>query len=377
MGTSSSNRDSSRDKHTDRGKGLSRDLSFPYLPLDNYSIASEMVNLIPYDVAKKYCVMPIDKIGNIVSLVMENPLDKDAVNMVMDITVCIVRKFRSSRNEILKAIEYYYKGVSPEGGDAGIGLEELPDLKKGEEKVKAEDIELPPTPETSEKEAAKLRETFRFKCYMDAYFPEERAYRKSETVNISYKGVSFKSNIAMPIGTYLSIRIDFPKKVRIQPIVVLVQVIRRTKTDAGDFVIGGMVLEITGEEIHEIIKYASSNLAVAAEYRGLEKRKSKRYNCSIDLWFPEGGFYKKTEIENVSSCGLLFKSKMSIPIGAYLPLQVDLPKDVSEHPLVLLGQVARVVPLKKGYFHIGVSLVRMSREDMDELVKYASMHQGR
>jgi hypothetical protein len=37
---------------------------FPYLPLNNYEIDPEVVKLVPKNVAKQFCLIPIDKIGN-------------------------------------------------------------------------------------------------------------------------------------------------------------------------------------------------------------------------------------------------------------------------------------------------------------------------
>lgn len=90
---------------------------FPYLPLANYEIDSEVTKLIPEELARKYCVLPIDKMGDILTCVMANPLDTKIVEEIEAHTKCKIELFVATYTEIKEAIERgYIQKRSPEGG---------------------------------------------------------------------------------------------------------------------------------------------------------------------------------------------------------------------------------------------------------------------
>mgnify|MGYP002260781607 CR=1 FL=1 len=64
-------------KEEDIAQVLTVQYGFPFLPLANYDISPEVVKVIPLKVAKQYVVIPIDKIGNNLTLAMANPLKCD------------------------------------------------------------------------------------------------------------------------------------------------------------------------------------------------------------------------------------------------------------------------------------------------------------
>ena len=97
-------------KEEDIAQALTGQYGFPYLPLSNYDIDCEVVNIIPGRVARQYMLMPIDKIGNNLTVAMSNPLNVQASEDVELISGCSVQIFVSTSTDIKKAIEKYYKG---------------------------------------------------------------------------------------------------------------------------------------------------------------------------------------------------------------------------------------------------------------------------
>ncbi|MBN3038657.1 MAG: hypothetical protein JW869_04480 [Candidatus Omnitrophica bacterium] len=81
---------------------------FPYLPLSNYEIDSEVIKLIPEEIARKYHVLPVDKMGDILTIVIDNLLDSEAVKEIEKLVNCKIEIFVSTNKEIKEAIEYYY-----------------------------------------------------------------------------------------------------------------------------------------------------------------------------------------------------------------------------------------------------------------------------
>lgn len=88
---------------------LTSQYGFPYLPLANYEIAPDVVAIIPYNVAKQYCLIAIDKIGTNLTVAMANPLNIQAVEDIELISNCSVQIFIATTSDIKKAIEIYYK----------------------------------------------------------------------------------------------------------------------------------------------------------------------------------------------------------------------------------------------------------------------------
>jgi type IV pilus assembly protein PilB len=87
-------------REEDIAQVLTAQYGFPYLPLSNYDIDKQ--------VARQYCLIPIDKIGNNLTVAMSNPLNTQAIEDVEMITQCVVQAFVSTTTDIKKAIERSY-----------------------------------------------------------------------------------------------------------------------------------------------------------------------------------------------------------------------------------------------------------------------------
>ena len=98
---------------------LTAQYGFPYLPLDNYEIDGGVMNLIPRRVARQYCLIPVDRVGNALTVAMADPTNNQAIEDIETLTNCVVQTFVSTPSDIRKAIDRYYKpdtnGSSPAG----------------------------------------------------------------------------------------------------------------------------------------------------------------------------------------------------------------------------------------------------------------------
>lgn len=97
-------------KEEDIAQALTAQYGFPYLPLSNYEINPEVVNVVPARVARQYLLIPIDKIMNSLTVAMSNPLNIQATEDLELLSGCSVQVFVSTSSDIKKAIEKYYKG---------------------------------------------------------------------------------------------------------------------------------------------------------------------------------------------------------------------------------------------------------------------------
>ena len=90
-------------------QALTAQYGFPYLPLINYEVDPEIVNIVPYNVANQYCLICIDKIGNNLTIAMANPLNLPAIEDVELISSCSVQIFVSTTSDVRTAIARHYR----------------------------------------------------------------------------------------------------------------------------------------------------------------------------------------------------------------------------------------------------------------------------
>jgi len=96
-------------KEDDIAQALTAQYGFPYLPLGNYDVDIDITGIIPGRVARQYLLVPIDKIGNNLTLAMSNPLNVQAIEDVELLSGCSVQTFVSTSSDIKRAIAKYYK----------------------------------------------------------------------------------------------------------------------------------------------------------------------------------------------------------------------------------------------------------------------------
>lgn len=96
-------------REEDIAQALTAQYGFPYLPLSNYEIDPDIVKIVPARVARQYLLIPIDKIGNNLTLAMSNPLNVQAIEDIEMLSSCSVQTFVSTSTDIRNAIQKYYK----------------------------------------------------------------------------------------------------------------------------------------------------------------------------------------------------------------------------------------------------------------------------
>lgn len=95
-------------KEEEIAQALTVQYGFPYLPLENYEINVETVKLIPENVATQYNLISIDRIGDLMTIAMSNPLNVQAIEDIELLTKCKVQVFVSTMTDITNAIKKYY-----------------------------------------------------------------------------------------------------------------------------------------------------------------------------------------------------------------------------------------------------------------------------
>ena len=80
----------------------------PYIAVNKYKIDPEILHLIPKEISLKEKVIALDRIGDILSVVMVNPLTDEKKNYLEALTKCQVATFISTKTEIEEAIARNY-----------------------------------------------------------------------------------------------------------------------------------------------------------------------------------------------------------------------------------------------------------------------------
>ncbi len=81
---------------------------WPYIAVNKYNIDPQVVALIPKEVAARERLIALDRIGDVLSVVMTNPLSDDRKKYLEGLTKCRIATFISTKSEIEEAIAKNY-----------------------------------------------------------------------------------------------------------------------------------------------------------------------------------------------------------------------------------------------------------------------------
>lgn len=125
---------------------LAEEFNMDVVDLSDVRISSEALDIVPYELANRYKVVPLEADASEVELAVADPLDMDAIDSVSHViqrsVVCRVAPLP----DIEKAIEQYYEGARSEQVNEIFAGEEDPDKLSNE-------IDLPSGEDASEEEA--------------------------------------------------------------------------------------------------------------------------------------------------------------------------------------------------------------------------------
>lgn len=92
----------------DIAQAVTAHYGFPYLPLKSYAIDPDLLRIIPENVARQYCLVPVDHIGDTLTIAMADPLDARVVEDIEMLSRCSVQIFISTATEVMEAIQRSY-----------------------------------------------------------------------------------------------------------------------------------------------------------------------------------------------------------------------------------------------------------------------------
>jgi type IV pilus assembly protein PilB len=82
--------------------------NLPFIAVSRHQVDDDVLRLIPSEIARRGRLIPFDRIGNVLSVVMQNPLNDADRDEVEQLTHCSIATFISTKSEIDAALSRFY-----------------------------------------------------------------------------------------------------------------------------------------------------------------------------------------------------------------------------------------------------------------------------
>lgn len=193
---------------------LSTQYNFAYLSLKNYSIPPGILKIIPLKWIMIYTLIPIDRVGDVLSVAMADPLNEGVIKMLEDITACEVKVFISTYTEIDEAIDKYFADeLKAAKGAYHYNLKNLNRIITAREFI-----------QTRVYSGSERRKYIRVNKELNiSYYFYGKTFQ-AKTKDISYVSICFISDLFIPIETNLACKIYLEEKQ--SPIDVMMTIVR-------------------------------------------------------------------------------------------------------------------------------------------------------
>ncbi len=115
---------------------VSHEVKIPFLNLAKYKVNRDLVKFVPEKIARKHRVVPISKIGNVLTLAVEDPFNVLAIDDVTISARCKVERVLSSPKDIEDALNRLYSAETQnitEIADAASSSNETVEFMKNED----------------------------------------------------------------------------------------------------------------------------------------------------------------------------------------------------------------------------------------------------
>ena len=114
---------------------LVKQCKIPHISLADYHISDELLSLVPEEICLEHCLLPIDKLGKILTVAMVDPLDANALEAVRQVCPDLrIKPILCDWSHFAPACErLFQKGKGTEVTASSFGLSEHPDLMPDEE----------------------------------------------------------------------------------------------------------------------------------------------------------------------------------------------------------------------------------------------------
>ncbi len=88
---------------------LAEQFGIPYMPPSHYDIDEKMALVLPKELMLEHFFIPVSKEADILWVIFANPLDKQGIESLKDITGCKIVPFLAKKEDIIAAINELYE----------------------------------------------------------------------------------------------------------------------------------------------------------------------------------------------------------------------------------------------------------------------------
>ncbi|PIQ90896.1 MAG: hypothetical protein COV71_02010 [Candidatus Omnitrophica bacterium CG11_big_fil_rev_8_21_14_0_20_41_12] len=217
---------------------LASQYGFAYLPLARYEIPSQVLKIIPFKLINIYSLLPIEKSGNSLEVVMADPLNEGVIDMLRQVSGCDIEVFISTYSEIRQAIGNYFHDEIQNADEVALDPGELIKQDMLKSFIQVKDY-------GSGKEKRRYK---RKDVDLDmVYFLKDQGC-KAKIKNISYGGLLFSTELFLPVEKNIYTNIVCKILAHDVTINAVVQVIRVEKLGENQYTIAGFFNFITDED---------------------------------------------------------------------------------------------------------------------------------
>ena len=124
---------------------LSQGLGIPPISLSRFKTDPEILKLIPRDVAVKYQIVPVSKVGNVLTVAMADPLNVFAIDDLRSLTGFDIGTIIASQKEVQEAIDQHYGEMAHDELEVlvkDMSSDDLEIIKAGATEEKVDSTEL-------------------------------------------------------------------------------------------------------------------------------------------------------------------------------------------------------------------------------------------
>jgi hypothetical protein len=240
---------------TDIAVCLSNQYNFAYLPLKNYSIPGEVLEVIPLKWIKIYTLIPVDRIDGVLSVAMADPLNEGVIQVLQQITNCEIYVYISTYSEINEAINKYYGEKLRDLKEAYLDTRDLAKIMVADDFIQTKVYNGP-----------ERRIYVRINKGLEINFYFHGKTFLARTKDISYGGVAFFSPVFIPVDTDLACKIHLVKdKLPIDVVMTILRVQEEGKTEdenipSQGYVVAGMFEFMTAEDRESLVSFLKQNI---------------------------------------------------------------------------------------------------------------------
>jgi len=185
---------------------IAEQYGIPYLSLGRYKLNEDLLGIIPEDISKMYGLIPLDLVGDILTVGVVEAPDEDILSRMEELTGFKIQVMLVTAGDFNRCIQKIYNSYFINDN------EELENTEVGRY------LNMPSYEGGERRRFPRVRSEIRIK------YETKNEYNINSSINVSRGGVLVRSKSPAPVDSYLVIRMELPTSY--DDIIVISRVVR-------------------------------------------------------------------------------------------------------------------------------------------------------